>query len=67
MSVDMTERMSSGITSGEPPKLVLPIQGGSVNKKDSLLVSFWKLIKFRPTLNVFKPLDIGLIKSKPCL
>jgi hypothetical protein len=67
MSVDMTERMSSGITSGELPKLVLPIQGGSVNKKDSLLVSFWKLIKFRPTLNVFKPLDIGLINSKLCL
>jgi hypothetical protein len=58
MLADMTEGMSSGISSGEPPKLALPIQGGSVNKKDSLLVSFWKLIKFRPTLNVFKPLYI---------
>jgi hypothetical protein len=51
----MTERMSSRISSGEPPKLALPIQRGSVNIKNSLSGSFWKLIKFRPTLNVFKP------------
>jgi len=67
MPADKTERRSCRNRSGDPPKFVLPIQRGSVRMKNNLLGSFWKLIKFRPTLNVFKPLDIESINSKPCL
>jgi hypothetical protein len=57
MPADMTDRMLCRISSGDPPKLSLPIQRGSVSMKNSLLGSFWKLIKFWPILNGLLLLD----------
>ena len=47
-----------------PPKLLFPSQLGSVNIKNNLPGSFWKLIKFSPTLKGFAGLEFrGSINS----
>lgn len=62
---DMTDTIFCRIRWGIPPKLALPTQRGSVSTKNSILGSFWKLIKFKCTLYDLEALNGGSINSKP--